>query len=707
MQSNRKNAFSLVETLAAITIFVAATALALSGYMYLVKNANKNDTQNELNNDAQVAIERLKGDIRLSSMNEIHFFPEGNPPYEAISFPIAEDSDGDGVIERDADGKIIWDKTVLYYIREGTPNELVRTVFSPRIQLEGRDRQTQLDIVADTGQTTGAANAENGSSKVIFKNLLNWKISPRVGSFNCYSPTPIKDKIGLGYFLLSPGPHEFTFTIAGKDDDSTGHKLGIDTLIVSPSYIEREAEEQLNNMTDNGNTPVYDFVSSYSGMGRLYLDGRTGDSFTLTMNNDRWEETNFGGRYASKSNTVVFTHFDSIATGNVEADNVVELDGNKDIWEAEIQTGDFTAKTPTNLYNKVVRVLVRGANIIPGGNPLGTGMQTKLRFAAAPHRPLKIENVWIAESTSSNTISLAFSPGTEQQVSFYNGGTLEYSASRPAGDIAESAWLPLSVDPEKNYVITYSIPDDPALAPAVWNDGIAASYSLPRCAQIATLPAGSSLTHASTAYTADWSAVSSNDLQVISRHAMVGLHSVFSSYTESGTYTSDIIDTKLDTVTYSYLGCNADLPSGTRMGFKVRSGGNPALLDAPGFDSLPMKSVSLLPWRSGLSSSDIGNGRYAQFQVIMNASGSDGKRSPRLRDAYIAWEGITRMVELSGVFSKGEDYGNFALSIDGKGLQSALIVDLEIYKNVRGHKGQTSKISSEVKAALTPRNSGL
>jgi hypothetical protein len=66
------------------------------------------------------------------------------------------------------------------------------------------------------------------------------------------------------------------------------------------------------------------------------------------------------------------------------------------------------------------------------------------------------------------------------------------------------------------------------------------------------------------------------------------------------------------------------------------------------------------------------------------------------------------MMEISGVFSKGPDHGNFSLSIDGEGLQSAMMVDLEIYKDVTGVGDTTTqRISSEVQIALTPRNSGL
>lgn len=710
MRIQKTDAFTLVEMIAAITLFVAATALALSGYMYLIKNTSKNDVQNELNNDAQNAIEHLKRDIRLSSMNEIHFFSEsGDPPYEAISFPIAYDSDGDGVLERDSEGKIIWDDTVIYHIRKGSPDQLVRTTFSPRDNtLLGNKRQAQLNEVRNSGTASGADNGANAKSKIIFSNLQHWEISPNIGSFNCYSPSPIKERIGMGYYLLGSGPHDFKFTISGKDNDSTDYNIGIDTITASPSYIEREAEDQLGSstLTYSGSKPGKDYASSYSGKNRLYVEGNDGDSFTLTLNNDRWEETNFGGRYSMPSNTVVKTHFDS-TTSPIDADIVVELDGNKRIWEAEVQTSDFTAEAPTNSFNKkIVRVIMRGANIVPGGNLMeGPGMQTRFRFQASPLSPLKIENVLFAESISSNTISATVDPTTAQKVWFYNGASLDNFTEIAAGGFARSDWLETQIDPGKNYVITYSIPDDPtSFAPAEWIDNTAEAYLLAPCTHIGSL-VGSTLDQANVAYTANWSTISSNDLHIAKRRTMLGLHSVRSSYGERGTYTSKIVDTKLDSVSYARFGWNSDLPAGTKIGYKIRSGMNPALVGTPGFDTISADYPTLQSSDFGISSA--GDGRYVQFQAILDSSAAKGLATPRLRNTYISWTGEDRMMELSGVFSKGPDFGNFALSIDGKGLQSALVVDLEIYKDVRGHKGTLNRISAQVKAALTPRNSGL
>jgi len=181
------------------------------------------------------------------------------------------------------------------------------------------------------------------------------------------------------------------------------------------------------------------------------------------------------------------------------------------------------------------------------------------------------------------------------------------------------------------------------------------------------------------------------------------LESVFVTYAESGTYTSDIIDTKIDSPTYKYFMWDSDIPGNTRLSFKVRTGNNPGLLDAPAFDSLTPTAAALESSSFPIS----GSGRYVQYQALLDATDEKGQITPRLRNTTVTWTGERRMMEISGVFSKGPNHGNFSLSIDGEGLQSALMVDLEIYKDVTGVKGTTQRISSDVQVALTPRNSGL
>lgn len=693
----KSRGFTLLEVVASVTIFVAAVALAMSGYIFLSKNANQNDVQNELNNDAKRAIERLKQDMRLSTMNAMFYYPEGNPPYTAVSFPIAYDSDGDGVIEKDSDGMIIWDDTIIYHIRDGSPDELVRTVLHSRSEsLSDTQRQSQLNkVVSDGNAATAAATGETATSEVIFSNLLNWNLNPSIGSFVCYAPSPSRESINMGYVLLDSGSHDFKFTVEPRAKESSGDLLGIDSLTVSPSYLPREAEAALPATAASGAQPVAEYNSSYSGKSLLTFDGSEGDSFTVTLDNDRWVDTNFGGRFSAHDNTVISTIYDSISDP-VSADNVIELDGNKTVWSAEEQSGDYAGSaTGTNIAGSMVRVMVSGSNIDPGGNHIsGTGAKTRFTFAASPSSGLKIANIYFGESVSSNTQYMAYSEAPVP-VKFNNGATTENNTVIAAGGETTSEWLDASIDPEKNYIISYEIVDGD---PMRWDD---IDATVPAATQIATVYTGYTAQQMSQT-TSNWKAMTPLPV-VVDAKVMLGLKSIFSSYSEQGVYTSDIIDTKIGSPTYDYFIWNADIPAGTTLGFKVRTGDNVALLDAPSFDSISPVSALLQSSQFFIS----GSGRYVQYQALLDSSSADGEASPKVRNTEITWVGENKMMEISGVFSKGPDYGNFSLSVDGRGLQSALMVNLEIYKDVRGAKGETQRISSEVEVALTPRNSGL
>ncbi len=701
---NRKlSGFTLVEVMASVTILVTAMALAMTGYIYLTKNARQNDVQSELNNDAKKAIERLKKDMRLSSMTEMFYSPEGQPPYDAVSFPVAYDTDGDGIIERDSDGAIIWDETIIYHIRQGTPDELVRTVIHSRNNdISDAQRQSQLNKIVASGEGSSAtAVGETASSQVIFRNLLNWSLHPTVGRFDCYAPSPERETINLGFALLDSGTHEFKFTTEKRSTASTGDFIGIDTLTVSPSYLPREAEEALPATQSSGATPLEMYNPTYSGKSFLAFQGVEGNSFTLTMDNDRWEDTNFGGRYSAKSNTVITTYYDS-ETEPISADNVVTLDGNRDTWIAEEQCADYNAPSGQTLAaDSVVRVLVKGSSL--GKYISCTGAKTRFTFAAAPPtenpNPLIIDHAYFGESLYTDNEYMAYNPASPiYPILFINTTYPETRTSFAAGGTKTSDWVATSIDPDKNYIISYVVVSG---APRIWTD----YHSLIPSAQIATShPLISADTMAmlpdNWLYYPSFPAMPT----VTPANQIVGLESIFVSYAARGTYTSDIIDTTIDSPTYGSFAWNSDIPYRTRMAFKIRSGNNPALLDAPSFDSLVAKGATS---QSSSLTPEAGSGRYVQYQAVLDSSDAGGRWAPMLRDIAITWTGERRLMQLSGIFSKGPDHGSFSLSVDGKELQSALTVEMEIYRDVIGIKDQVQRISAEVEVALTPRNSGL
>ncbi|MEE9367525.1 MAG: hypothetical protein V3V05_01545 [Pontiella sp.] len=668
MNRNTAKGFTLIEVTAAATLLVLALGLALSGYMYTLKNMNQSDIQNDLDIDVQLAMEKLKVDLRLSSLDKMFYYPEGSGPYTAISFPIAYDSDNDGIMEKDSDGKILWDETVVYHIRPTTPNQLVKTVFNPRDNtLTDVQRQDQLESVVKYGVGDNTYNAENVTSDVIFENLLDWELNPLAGRFDAYSADLTRDSASLGYTLLDSGSHKVTFTTVGKNTASKGYKIGIDQLFVSSSQSPREAEAQLPVSSESGATAVsaYMRVGSWKGSYQLLFPATSvGSSFTLSIANDRWEETNFNGTGYLADDTRI--EFDK--TMNPK-DHVVQLRGNDITWEAALQTESTgTAVSNSTLKGSTVIVHINGAELLENGNWIEyNGRKCQLTFQASAIGKLRVESVYIAKSTSLEETEFSFV--NAKHVTFPNGSST--SDTMDPGATEKTKWIDFEINSTNNYLVKFNIR----------SEGGAAGE-----------------THYPMAWENKRTTISDCTVDGISTNYIIGLKSITASYPEEGSYTSQVIDTHLDAPHYGDINFNAEFPSGTSLAFKIRSGDNDDLSDATDWDS-----ISAFSYSSAIS---IAYKRYVQFQAIMT-SDSTGRKTPKLKDVSIDWTGAKQLVDVGGIFTKGPNYGIFEISIDDEPLSSALVVDLEIYKDTLTMDTETIRVTSSLKVEITPRNSGL
>lgn len=697
MRKPNTEGFTLVEISVSVTLLVIAMALAITGYIYSLKNVNEGDVQNELDIHVQLAMERLKLDLRLSSLDKMFYYPTGSGPYEAISFPLATDTDGDGLLEKDADGKLVWSKTVIYHIRPSTPNQLVVTTFSPRDNsLSDAQRQAQLEDVVRDGDGASTYNGGNASSHVIFKNLLDWEISPKEGRFDAYDASLSRDKSSLGYILLDSGSHDFTFKVIGKNSKSSGYKIGIDQLFVSPSYGAREAEAHLPPKSESGATAADQYmpVGSWKGNHQILFPATgVNASFTLTLSNDQWEETNFGGLgYLAEDTRISFDQ------SLVPSDYIVELDGMDTSWEASAQTADPAGGNviPGTMMNWAVRSLIKGSNIAEGGGWLShNGEECKIIFASSSAGSLTIGNAYIGESAYTNAVNLDYnSSGPIKEITFSGSKVVTITAGTATSD-----WIEMPIDREKNYVISYTISNDPLQdAPRQWNDYVVDSN-----------PTNSGYWATEVAVNAghliqndrNWNG---QGIPYSRTNAVFGIESIYVSYPEEGKYTSQIFDTHVASPQYGYISWNEVVPAGTSLGYKVRTGNESDLSDADSFDSM----AGYTDASSASSSRSIGASysRYIQFQYVLRSS-SGGQETPKLKDVTIDWVGERRLVDIGGIFTKGPDYGIFEISVDGQPLRSALIIDLEIYKDITLEKGATRRVTSALKVDLTPRNSGM
>ena len=108
-----KAGFTLVELAVSGTILAVVVSVSMASLVHVLRSSAIYREQNELDIQLQVAMEWLKYDLRLSSLDEIYYHPAGPGPYSAISFPLARGDNGDGAVDTAANGAIIWAQTVV------------------------------------------------------------------------------------------------------------------------------------------------------------------------------------------------------------------------------------------------------------------------------------------------------------------------------------------------------------------------------------------------------------------------------------------------------------------------------------------------------------------------------------------------------------------------------------------------------------------
>ena len=664
--SLKRQGFTLIEASAGTTIAIMVLGIAIGGLMFALKNTNESDIQSELDIDVRLSMERLKNDLRLSSLDEIFYYPAGAGPYTALSFPLAEDSDGDGLYELNEDGSIIWDKTVIYHIWPSSPHQLRVTTFTHRNNsLTDTQRQAQLDHVVQTGEGIGTYNGENASTRPLFRNLLDWSIRPCQGVVDTYSPTIQRESTSLGFALLGNGNHTFTFQVEGRNSSSTGYQIGLDQITVSPSYAAREAEAQLPATAQEGATPEAQYITggSWKGNHQLYFPATAiGNSFTLTMSNDRWEETNFGSLGYEADNTEIF--FDENSSPK---DFVIKLKGNEIAWEAALQTESSASAVETNTIppDSWIAVHLNGSELLTNGNWIAcNGSHCKLTFQAATNGNLKVYDAFIGKTPSTEKTTFWFDWGSCKPAHFSGSSA---SPILLPGQSVTSDWINLEINKNSNYMVIFKTSGSTGNNhPAAWKNNRTA---IPDC-YVNNAPSDS----------------------------IYGLASMTASYPQYGTYTSQIFDTRLSQPVYGTISWNADIPQGTLLTTKIRTGDQPDLSDATGWSEISASQLSPCSIRASYR-------RYVQFQAQLY-SDSTGINTPALKDLTIDWTGEMQLVNISATLTKGPDYGIMKVLVDGTPLQSALSIDLMIYKDIPSLNSKTKRVTSSLITEIRPRNTG-
>lgn len=679
---------TLIEMMIAMLVAATAIAGAMAGWGFIARTERVNSVQAQLDMSVRKSMEKLKRDLRLTAMNKMFFYPSGPGPYTAVSFPMATPGTN-GLIPMDAGGSnILWDQTVIYHVKTTTPYRLLRTVI-----LQTPNTMTDPALAAQLTSVVAQGNGgtTNATTETVFENLFTWSIHGQGAVFDGYSPTfSWNPGVSFGSFLMTNGTHQLKFTVSGKNTASSGYRVGVDTVVCTPCGVEREAEAQLPVASQAGAVAQVDYMAEGAWSGNyqlLFPATATGQTFTLTMDNDRWEETNFRGEGALCSKTVV--EFDQTVN---PYDFSVRLEGdiinNNNSWQADWQTGASNAvnDSATSLANTVVRVLVRGRNLLPnGGATKFSGKTFYANFMASVNGPLKIKGAFIAEAANQASPSPdGATDGTQLYFSQWGSGYTKDDVNIPAGG---NLWCrPTSdfgIDSTKSYVISFAVGDNGGgICWPETHSGVPGAYVI----------AGSS--DPTIAASMDWSsrspAVSSS---------LYGLYGIFTLYPTNGLFTSQVLDTQLPAPVFGSITWNADKPSGTSLKIKVRAGDDPQMTNAPAWSTVTGMTMA--------GAITAASKRYVQFQAVLDPD-TGGWNTPKLKDVTLRWTGGSKMVDVGAIMTKGPNYGICELTIDGKPLTKALSIDLTIFDDVNGGwESGPKRLTSSMTAEIDPRNTGM
>ncbi len=682
--------WTLVEILFSVAVLGLAMAGAMSGWMYVIRGEKMNSVQNELDMDVRLTMERLKSQLRLSSTEKMYYYPAGVGPYTAISFPLARDDNGDGLIELDTNNLIIWDVQVIYHVWPAFPNELRQTVFDPRTQpdtLTAAQRQQQLNDTVAAGNGFSTFEGAGARTKALFKNLFTWEIRGKGPQYDAYNATRQRDvNVILGTATLTPGVHHFKFTVQGKNQASTGYRIGLDRLVVSPCGVPREAEEQ-GVYQQGGAVATPELMTSVGDWDNNYQLNFAGVAVSnymiLTNENDHWEETTFKGIGSQVDDAVV--QFDEAYTPK---DFVARLCPPCTNWYASDQTLDPTSDSSTNDYLRgaAVRVLVRGGNMLSGGAIKNSGPLHCIHFYASAASKLRILGAFISEAASeTNYTPDAVDWGIRLMFSGYSSVDISAGNSAIAQPVSD-----FYIDKMKSYQVSYLVGDVPALGDSRgWDELHTSNPVPPGCYMIPR----SELPDETMMRNPVWS--TATNLTILPRlHAVQHFHVLCPT---NGTFTSQIVDTHLTAPVYQDIAWTMDKPSGTGLGIKIRTGDQEDLSDALAWSNITAITAP--------QSINPGNKRYVQFLANFTPD-STLWYYPSLKNLVIRWTGQSMVADIGATVTQGPDYGIFDVMVDGAPLKRGLGIDLTIYEDVRGWQGGSNRLVSTVSGEVEPRNTG-
>lgn len=737
----RNRGIGLPELLVSATIGLFLLGSVLSMWYFGQKNWAVDRIRTRLKVDLEVAMDRMKGELRLSQadrtvVNQAYFSGPTNNSGIGFARSSLDSDDFSNILDISAFPyyQIQYDKFVIYHTFENPSGsgkfELKRTEYWGDPMIPGLD----VNRICVTGETVltgdGAAGAAYGAAdlewdtRTVIKNVKSFEIEAQEAYFDGYSdPKQRSERVSFGSIVLDPafdgGYHNIRFRPFTKNPASSGYNFGIDSIIISPSGCEREAEyHDPLSIKPNMEDEVLPATGKEVGFGgNQYLECTAGvvppglgspatvyAEFRLFY--DIYRESNFSD--SMKTNTVISGDNPYVKLADFNENNWIN-------WDPVEATGSESSDYIHSMDNVTVRNVV---------SPDEDSDLFRVSFQSHSSLPLQITKAYLWERDTDQNAKAAASD-TRIQLYFMDSGTVQEGKTIPAGSSADSNWVFFPIESTKEYFVTFHInPGSVIYFPDTGSPATEHSYCMkdptPSWLTTASWPGGNNRGHYTDTQPVGWS----DDEFFSSPNTFASTQ--LESWNKTGTVQSRIYDTNVANPVYMdvkwekstgaditvYTETASDPEMTTSAGWKPSSGytNSPAGFVSASERYLRFRAVlAATPYWTCIDhpSENTGNPLYMAGQVTCTQGGCGqflipGVASPWIDDVTIDWDGPQRVCEISCYFMKKPDYGLIRVEVDGEPLTKAFKLSLTTAEDFRGEE-----YSESASAVVEPRNTGL
>lgn len=690
-QRKQRRVFTLVETLLAVSLMGLVTTAVIGALLFIMRSEMRLTFQSQMNSEVQYVSTLLRKSMRLSSIDEMQFWPSQGTPL-AVSFPVPADSDDPADSELGTDGRVRWGETWMVYLwPHDDPEELRLTRFRERDNsLGSQQREEALEAVVMDGHGNNVNGDQDSVTKVLSQLSPQFSLHGQGKLYDSYTSGNELDSRALGGVQIQEGDNTILFKIPEKRTESGGYGLRIDQLRLSPAGIPIEAEALLPALNQTGASASIEENPDAGWSNGRWLDfpaNSENAELELEFYNDSWHETRFrGGGDFTDCETYM----------NKEPGDVgmrlrpVGGEGQK-AWTAVLQTrSSGEGATDNFLPGTAVRVVVRGEKADANNPILVESDGCRVVFEASDELDedagLYITDAFIAEAADHTMPGEDIKSGTTTRLQFGSPSLPQNNIWIPSGETAATVPVEFSIDPEKSYIVSYLVKSDEVGK----QTGVPYVYKNPdksAATDSYIMPADENpgVSHLQSSW--------HGNSGVEGWGGVLGIKEIQSTYADESTYTSRVVDTRQQEPEFEDLDWEATVPENTSVKIKVRTFNEPDQSDAPPWESIPALSApGSVPFASS-------GGRYVQVRAILN-SDPVNERAPELHNFTLRWPGESSYVDIGGVFGKYPNGGMVEVSVNGQEPAVSVRTDM----SVRGTPNRGSPLSWALGIEITPRN---